>query len=91
MGICAAILFATWFGLSKVGIVTALKINSNLEGGGLAHCLNIVATERLQTSADLAPRVAKIAAQTGRIADAVGLGRRSRAKSESRPRPQIAR
>jgi fatty-acyl-CoA synthase len=53
---------ATWFGLSKVGVVTAL-INSNLEGGGLAHCLNIVATRAVLTSADLAPRVAKIAAQ----------------------------
>ncbi|MEJ6676919.1 AMP-binding protein, partial [Parasphingorhabdus sp.] len=53
---------ATWFGLSKVGIVTAL-INSNLEGAGLAHCLNIVATRAVITSADLAPRVSKIAAQ----------------------------
>ena len=53
---------ATWFGLSKVGIVTAL-INSNLEGTGLAHCLNIVATKAVITSADLAPRVSKIAAE----------------------------
>jgi fatty-acyl-CoA synthase len=29
-----------WYGLSKVGVVTAL-INSNLEGKGLAHCINI--------------------------------------------------
>ena len=53
---------ATWFGLSKVGIVTAL-VNSNLEGAGLAHCLNIVATKAVITTADLAPRVSKIAAQ----------------------------
>lgn len=53
---------ATWFGLSKVGIITAL-INSNLEGAGLAHCLNIVATKAVITSADLAPRVSNIAAQ----------------------------
>lgn len=32
---------ATWIGLSKAGIVAAL-INSNLEGTGLAHCINIV-------------------------------------------------
>ncbi|MGB5723479.1 MAG: long-chain-acyl-CoA synthetase [Parasphingorhabdus sp.] len=53
---------ATWFGLSKVGVVTAM-INSNLDGAGLAHCLNIVATRAVITSADLAPRVAKISAQ----------------------------
>ena len=32
---------AIWIGLSKVGVVTAL-LNSNLEGDGLAHCINIV-------------------------------------------------
>lgn len=32
---------AVWFGLSKVGVATAL-INCNLEGKGLAHCINIV-------------------------------------------------
>lgn len=53
---------ATWFGLSKIGMVTAL-INSNLEGAGLAHCLNIVATKAVITSADLAPRVSKVAAE----------------------------
>ena len=53
---------ATWFGLSKIGVVTAM-INSNLDGAGLAHCLNIVATRAVITSADLAPRVAKIADQ----------------------------
>ncbi|NRD90839.1 long-chain-acyl-CoA synthetase [Sphingopyxis sp. BSNA05] len=53
---------ATWFGLSKVGIITAL-INSNLEGAGLAHCLNIVDTKAVITTADLAPRVSYIAAQ----------------------------
>ena len=53
---------ATWFGLSKVGIITAL-INSNLEGAGLAHCLNIVETKAVITTADLAPRVSHIAGQ----------------------------
>ncbi len=50
---------ATWFGLSKVGVVTAL-INSNLEGAGLAHCLNIVDTRAVITTGDLAPRVVAV-------------------------------
>lgn len=50
---------AAWFGLSKIGIVTAM-INNNLEGAGLAHCLNIVETKAVITSADLAPRVEAI-------------------------------
>ena len=50
---------ATWFGLTKVGVVTAL-INSNLDGAGLAHCLNIASAKAVITSADLAPRVAGI-------------------------------
>lgn len=32
--------FCIWYGLSKVGVVTAL-INNQLTGAGLAHCLNI--------------------------------------------------
>ncbi|MEM1195657.1 MAG: long-chain-acyl-CoA synthetase [Pseudomonadota bacterium] len=32
---------AIWYGLAKVGVVTAL-INTNLEGEGLAHCIAIV-------------------------------------------------
>jgi fatty-acyl-CoA synthase len=32
---------AIWFGLSKVGVATAL-INTNLEGEGLSHCIGIV-------------------------------------------------
>jgi len=32
--------FAIWYGLSKVGVVTAL-INNQLSGKALAHCLNI--------------------------------------------------
>ncbi|QJB68735.1 long-chain-acyl-CoA synthetase [Parasphingorhabdus halotolerans] len=49
----------TWFGLTKVGVVTAL-INSNLDGSGLAHCLNIASAKAVITSADLARRVAGI-------------------------------
>ena len=32
--------FAVWYGLSKVGVVTAL-INNQLTGAALAHCINI--------------------------------------------------
>jgi fatty-acyl-CoA synthase len=32
--------FAAWYGLSKIGVVSAL-INNNLTGASLAHCLNI--------------------------------------------------
>ena len=53
---------AVWFGLSKVGVVTAL-INCNLDGAGLAHCLNIVATRAVISSSELAPKVEKIAGQ----------------------------
>src|SRR5579859_118659 len=34
--------FAIWYGLSKIGVVTAL-INNQLSGLALAHCLNISA------------------------------------------------
>lgn len=53
---------AVWFGLSKVGVVTAM-INCNLDGAGLAHCLNIVATRAVISSSELAPKVEKIAGQ----------------------------
>jgi len=53
---------AVWFGLSKVGIVTAL-INSNLDGDGLAHCLNIASAKAVIAAENLAPRVKNIAGQ----------------------------
>ena len=53
---------ATWFGLSKIGVVTAL-INSNLDGSGLAHCLNIASIKAVISSAALAGRVQAIAGQ----------------------------
>ena len=31
---------AFWFGMAKIGVITAL-INNNLQGPGLAHCVNI--------------------------------------------------
>ncbi|MEZ5954778.1 MAG: long-chain-acyl-CoA synthetase [Hyphomonas sp.] len=39
---------AAWFGLSKVGVVSAL-VNTNLEGEALAHCLNIVGAKTIIT------------------------------------------
>ncbi len=44
---------ACWFGLSKVGVVTAL-INTNLTGAPLAHCLNISNARHIIASAELA-------------------------------------
>ena len=40
---------AIWMGLSKVGVVTAL-INSNLDGAGLTHCINIVGAKAIIAS-----------------------------------------
>lgn len=37
---------AFWIGLSKVGVVTAL-INNNLQGSGLAHCVNIAGAKAI--------------------------------------------
>lgn len=42
---------STWFGLSKIGVVTAL-INHNLDGEGLAHCVNIAHAKCVVTGAD---------------------------------------
>ena len=37
---------AVWFGLSKVGVETAL-VNCHLEGQGLTHCINIVSAKAI--------------------------------------------
>lgn len=50
---------AIWFGLSKVGVTTAL-INSNLEGAGLVHCINIVGARAIVASGTQAANVQKI-------------------------------
>ena len=50
---------AIWIGLSKVGVVTAL-INSNLEGDGLAHCINIVDAKAIIASGQQATNVQNI-------------------------------
>ena len=42
---------AFWYGMSKIGVVTAL-INSNLEGEALAHCINIAEAKHIITGTD---------------------------------------
>jgi fatty-acyl-CoA synthase len=46
--------FAVWYGLSKVGVVTAL-INSQLAGLPLAHCLNISGANHVIVDAETSP------------------------------------
>jgi fatty-acyl-CoA synthase len=46
--------FAIWYGLSKVGVVTAL-INNQLSGLPLAHCLNISGANHLIVDAETSP------------------------------------
>ena len=46
--------FVIWYGLSKIGVVTAL-INNQLSGLPLAHCLNISGASHVLLDADTAP------------------------------------
>ena len=46
--------FAIWYGLSKIGVVTAL-INNQLSGLALAHCLNISAASCIIVDAETSP------------------------------------
>ncbi|TAL37659.1 MAG: long-chain-acyl-CoA synthetase [Phenylobacterium sp.] len=46
--------FAIWYGLSKVGVVTAL-INNQLTGLPLAHCLNISGANHVIVDAETSP------------------------------------
>jgi len=46
--------FAVWYGLSKVGVITAL-INNQLSGLPLAHCLNISGAHHLIVDQDTSP------------------------------------
>lgn len=50
---------AVWFGLSKVGVETAL-INCNLEGAGLVHCINIVGSKAVIASGTQAKSVTQV-------------------------------
>ena len=46
--------FCIWYGLSKIGVVTAL-INSQLTGLALAHCLNISGATHVVVDAESSP------------------------------------
>jgi fatty-acyl-CoA synthase len=46
--------FAIWYGLSKIGVVTAL-INNQLSGLALAHCVNIAAPACVIVDAETSP------------------------------------
>ena len=46
--------FVIWYGLSKIGVVTAL-INNQLSGLPLAHCLNISGASHVLLDTDTAP------------------------------------
>ena len=46
--------FPIWYGLSKIGVVTALIINQ-LSGAALAHCLNISGAVALLVDAETSP------------------------------------
>jgi fatty-acyl-CoA synthase len=46
--------FAVWYGLSKIGVVTAL-INNQLSGLALAHCLNISGAAQVVVDAETSP------------------------------------
>jgi len=46
--------FAVWYGLSKVGVVTAL-LNNQLTGAPLAHCLNISGANHVVVDPDTSP------------------------------------
>lgn len=66
-GDCAALILenspdypAIWFGLSKVGVITAL-VNTSLEGEGLAHCVGLVSAKAIIAGGVQASRAAEIA------------------------------
>jgi fatty-acyl-CoA synthase len=56
---------AVWYGLSKVGVATAL-INNNLTGAALCHCLKISGAAHLIADAETAPAFETIRNDIGR-------------------------
>lgn len=56
---------AVWFGLAKVGVMTAL-INTNLQGDGLNHCIAIVNSKAVIAGGQQAGRVAELFATKDR-------------------------
>jgi fatty-acyl-CoA synthase len=57
--------FAVWYGLSKVGVVTAL-INNQLVGAPLAHCLNISGAGHVIVDAETSPVFEAVTGQLDR-------------------------
>jgi fatty-acyl-CoA synthase len=72
MGNCPEYL-AIWYGLSKVGVATAL-INNNLAGDPLAHCLNISGAAHVIADAEGAPLVEALKATLKRHVTLWSLG-----------------
>jgi len=53
---------AVWFGLAKVGVISAL-INTNLDGAGLTHCISIVDANAIIASGVQAERAKAVLPQ----------------------------
>ena len=64
---------AVWYGLSKIGVATAL-INNQLTGSGLAHCLEVSGAAHLILDADTAPAFEAVAGGLKRSMTAWWLG-----------------
>jgi fatty-acyl-CoA synthase len=58
---------AAWFGLAKVGVVTAL-INHNLQGPALLHCVTIAKSKAVIVGAELLDLWASVHGQIGDLA-----------------------
>ena len=55
--------FPIWYGLSKVGVITAL-INNNLAGASLVHCLNISGASHVIVDSETSPVFEGVRTQT---------------------------
>jgi fatty-acyl-CoA synthase len=64
---------AIWYGLSKIGVATAL-INNNLTGASLAHCLNISGVAHVVVEAETSPVLEAVRAQLSRTVTVWTLG-----------------
>jgi fatty-acyl-CoA synthase len=62
-----------WYGLTKVGVATAL-INNNLAGAQLSHCLNISGAAHAIVDAETAPALAAVLTQLKRAVSVWTLG-----------------
>lgn len=62
---------AAWYGLSKVGVVTAL-VNHNLQGGPLLHCVSVSKSKAAIVGAEIIDLWSTIDGQLGDVAVWVG-------------------